>query len=175
MFWDLNFTHKMLSRITTKTLLIFLLASSVAALIAAYISQFGFDLQPCILCLYQRKPFFATIALSALALVFFKSDLAKKIALFCCIIFLTINVAIAAYHTGVEKKIFKGPTTCSSENLNDIENLEDLKTALSHTKAIRCDQPSFVFLDLSMATWNLIYCAILVLITAFFLRIGYRK
>lgn len=145
--------------------LIFLLTSSILALIFAYISQFGFDLQPCILCLYQRKPFFAIIALAIIAIVFFKSEQSKKIAFFFCIFFLLINVGIATYHVGVEQKIFQGPTTCSSENLNDLENLDELREALMKTKAIRCDVPSFVFLGLSMAAWNVIFCLGLILIS----------
>ncbi len=142
-----------------------LLTSSIFALIFAYISQFGFDLQPCILCLYQRKPFFAIIALTTIAIVFFKSEKFKKIAFFFCIFFLLINVGIATYHVGVEQKIFQGPTTCSSENLNDLKNLDELRDALMKTKAIRCDVPSFVFLGLSMAAWNVIFCLGLILIS----------
>ncbi len=144
--------------------LIFLLTSSIFALTFAYISQFGFDLQPCILCLYQRKPFFAIIALATIAIVFFKSEKSKKVAFFFCIFLLLINVGIATYHVGVEQKIFQGPTTCSSENLNDLENLDELRDALMKTKAIRCDVPSFVFLGLSMAAWNVIFCLGLILI-----------
>lgn len=141
-----------------KITLLFLLLSSIAALTGAYISQYIFNLQPCILCLYQRKPFFVIIALTSLALFFLKSEKIKKITIYLCALLLLINAAIAIYHAGVEKKIFQGPTTCSSENLNNIDNLEDLKEALSKTKAIRCDEPAFVFLGLSMAGWNVIYC-----------------
>ena len=157
-------------RINTKNLLILLLVSSSCALIGAYISQYFFDLQPCILCLYQRKPFFAIIALTATALVFFKSNRNKNIATILCALLLLINSSIALYHTGVEKKIFKGPTTCSSKNLNDITNIEDLKTALSKIKAVKCDEPSFIFLTLSMASWNVIYCISLFFIILFLYR-----
>jgi disulfide bond formation protein DsbB len=155
----------MLPKITTKALLVLLLLYSSIALIAAYISQFGFDYQPCILCFYQRKPFFAVIALAAIALTFFKSEKSQKIAFFFCIFFLLINFGIASYHVGVEQKIFQGPTTCSSENLEGLDNLEDLKNALLHTKAVRCDTPSFVLLGLSMAAWNALYCLGLVVIS----------
>ncbi len=37
-----------------------ILAASVAALGAAYIAEYAFGLEPCILCLYQRLPFVAT-------------------------------------------------------------------------------------------------------------------
>ncbi len=151
--------------------LLFLLLGSIFALTFAYISQYVFDYQPCILCLYQRKPFFAVIALSLITLTFLKTKQAKKISFFCCIIFLLINCCIAFYHVGVEKKIFRGPTTCSSaENLNEIDNLQDLEKALLKTKAIRCDQPSFVFLSLSMAAWNFIYCLALILLGLTFYR-----
>ena len=96
----------------------------------------------------------------------------KKITFLCCVGFLLINCAISFYHVGVEKKIFQGPTTCSSENLNNIDNLEDLKEALSKTKAIRCDEPSFVFLGLSMAGWNVIYCLGLFFMVVFLSKKG---
>jgi len=157
-------------KITVKIPLLFLVFSSAAALIFAYISQFGFDYQPCILCFYQRKPFFAVIALGALALAFFKSEELKKIAFFFCIFFLLINIGIASYHVGVEQKIFMGPTTCSAQNLEGIDDLESFRTALLATKAIRCDEPSFVLLGLSMAAWNVVYCAALIVFSLFLLK-----
>jgi disulfide bond formation protein DsbB len=156
-----------LKKITNKNLLILLSIASAFALISAYISQYIFDYQPCILCFYQRKPFLAILAACALTLTYFKSEKSKRIALYCCTFFLVINCAIAIYHSGVEKKIFRGPTTCSSENLNKISNLEDLEAALLKTKSVRCDEPSFVFLDLSMANWNVLYCLMLISCIAF--------
>lgn len=142
-----------------KTALIFLATSSIFALVFAYISQFVFGHEPCVLCLYQRQPFFAIIAIVALCLVFFKSSNSKKIALALCVFALTINCAIAFYHVGVEQKIFAGPTTCSSNNnLNEITDLSALEAALAQTKAVRCDQPTFFLLGLSMAAWNFLFC-----------------
>ena len=73
------------------------------------------------------------------------------------------NIGLASYHVGVEQKIFKGPSSCSSNDLNEIEDLEKLKEVLLKTKAIRCDEPQFFFLGLSMAAWNLIYSILLIL------------
>lgn len=159
-----------------KIILITLLFSSLIALIFAYISQYFFDLEPCILCLHQRKPFFAIIAISFLSLFFTKSEKLKRISIYICALLLIINVGIASYHVLVEKKIFKGPTTCSSQNLNEITNLEDLKIALSQTKAIRCDEPAFMFLAISMAGWNLIYSfGLLVIIFYYIINIPRSK
>lgn len=151
-------------------ILFFLLFAAIFALTFAYISQFYFDHQPCVLCLYQRQPFFAIIAISILSLTFFKTEKLKKISVIFCLLFLLINCAIAFYHVGVEEKFFAGPTTCSSENLDQIQNLEELKSAIMTTKAIRCDQPSFVFLGLSMAAWNFIYCLFLFFFGSFLIR-----
>jgi disulfide bond formation protein DsbB len=152
-------------KISSKNLLIFLALAASSALILAYISQYVFDYQPCILCFYQRKPFFAVIAFALIGLVFSKS---QKVAVFLCTFSLLINCAIAFYHVGVEQKIFKGPSTCSSTNLEKITNLEDLKNAFAKTKAVRCDEPSFVFLKLSMAAWNFIYCLFLLGCVSFY-------
>lgn len=140
--------------------LILLFVAASLALIFAYISQYFFNYQPCILCLYQRVPFFAIIGLSAFGLITKKLP---RIILLSCLILLIINLGIAIYHVGVEQKFFVGPTTCSSPNLNDFDDLESLQKAISKTKAIRCDEPQFIFLNLSMAAWNVIYCGFLAL------------
>lgn len=154
-----------------KIILLLLLISSIAALCGAYISQYVFNMQPCILCFYQRKPFFAIIILTSLALIFFKSEKFKKISIYLSALLLLINVGIASYHVGVENKVFRGPTTCSaSQNLNEITDLEELKIAINNTKAIRCDEPAFIFLGISMAGWNVIYSLGLFFIVGFLLR-----
>lgn len=159
-----------MAKLSEKHLLIFLLIASIFALTFAYISQYVFDYQPCILCLYQRKPFFAIIAFTSLALLFSKPKYLKKIIFFLCLTLLAANGAIATYHVGVEKKIFRGPTTCSSADLNKYDNVKDLELAMSQTKAIRCDEPSFFLLGLSMAAWNLIFCFGLFLFSIFLYR-----
>lgn len=134
--------------------------SSFLALLLAYISEFVFNLQPCILCYYQRKPYFAILFI--VALVFWLKKYQKIGAILCAILFL-VNAGIAFYHSGVEQKFFKGPTTCSSQNLNNITDLKEFEMAILSTKAVRCDEPEFYFLNLTMANWNLIYSLVLFL------------
>lgn len=148
-----------------KNLLIFLGLSSFFALLGAYIAEFGFNLQPCILCLYQRKPFFAIIAITILALSIFKTKNYQKLAFFSCGALLFINIVIASYHVGVEQKIFKGPTTCSSsKDLSEITDLKELENALSKASTVKCSEPAFTFLKISMAGWNVVYCLMLLII-----------
>lgn len=70
-----------------------------------------------------------------------------------------INAGIAFYHSGVEFKWFDGPKTCATQNLENISDLEQLRQTILSTKAIRCDEPQFYFLKLTMANWNFLYSA----------------
>ena len=143
--------------------LVILLLASTFALVFAYVLQFVFDYQPCILCLYQRLPFFAIIALSAVGLALFNSNKFVKVVALCCVFLLTINIGISLYHVAVEQKFIEGPTVCeSSSSLNTASSVDDLKTELLKTKSVRCDEPQISFLELSMAAWNAIYCILLV-------------
>ena len=51
------FCEKILSMLMAAQLL---LAASLAALLFALVMQFGFGLEPCLLCLWQRVPFGVT-------------------------------------------------------------------------------------------------------------------
>jgi len=151
-------------KINNKLILIFLFLTSFIALLAAYISQYFFHLQPCVLCIYQRIPFFLVIFITLFALIKNQDNWQKniiKISLF----LLLINALLATYHVGVEQGIFIFDE-CSdlSSNLN---NLNDLKDYLFQAKAIRCDEPQFTLFKISMAGWNIIYCLGIIFITIF--------
>jgi disulfide bond formation protein DsbB len=144
-------------KISHRGIIILLLLSSALALAMAYISQYIFGLQPCQLCFWQRKPFFAIIVLSSLFLTTSALKKYQTLAIKISILLLLVNAAIAFYHSGVEQKWFKGLDSCSSIS-SQPNNLEELKLALEKTKAVRCDEVQFVFLKLSMASWNMLYC-----------------
>lgn len=156
-------------KFTYQNLLIFIFLSSVFALILAYISQYAFGLKPCILCLYQRKPFFAAIIISLVFLLVTKLRKYQKSASIIAILLIIFNIFLASYHVGVEKKIFAGPTTCSNSEVvpND---LEALKAMIEKAATIKCDQPAFVFANISMAGWNAIYCLFLVIISLYLFK-----
>ena len=151
-------------------ILVFFLLAAICALTSAYIAQYFFDLQPCVLCLYQRWPFFIIIALTAFSLIL-KNQKLQQAVFFICLAALLVNVGIASYQVGVEQKILRGPDSCSANlHLNEINDLEQLREVLMRTKAVRCDEPQFFFLKLSMAAWNVIYCLFLAIAAMFFYR-----
>ena len=152
--------NTIVKKFNTQNILILLLVSCIFALALAYISQYFFDLKPCQLCLWQRKPFFAIIILTSLFLSIPQLKKHQDWGVKIVILLLLFNSAIAFYHFGVEKKWFRGLDSCAVLASN-IDSIEKLKLELESTKAVRCDQPQFMFLGLSIAGWNVIYCLIL--------------
>ncbi len=156
-------------KLTPQNLLFFLFFAATFALALAYISQYVFGLQPCQLCFWQRKPFWTIIILASLFLTIPHLKKYQSWGIRIAVLLLLINAGIAFYHTGVEQKWFKGLDSCST-NVVQNDNLEDLKMALEQTKAVRCDKPQFMFLGLSMASWNMIYCLGLAIVVIIFIR-----
>ncbi len=151
-------------KIKFNQILFFLIFTSFIALFFAYFSEYYMGLKPCKLCLYQRLPFFAIIFIS-LAAIFFN---AKKYISLIVISLLLLNAGIAIYHVGVENKIFKISQGCVSA-LDD-SSLEALKQSLLENSLMRCDEPQFFFLGLSMAALNALYSMIIAIMAAFFIR-----
>jgi disulfide bond formation protein DsbB len=148
-------------KVDDKLVILFLFLTSLCALLGAYIGQYGFDLQPCVLCIYQRVPFFSVIFISLIAL-FIKTDPKwQKIAIKLSIIVIFSNSILALYHVGVEQKIFIF-NECA-DFAGKIANIEDLKDYLFQAKAVRCDEPQFYLFNITMAGWNVIYCLGIVL------------
>lgn len=133
---------------------------AVIALTAALISQYGFDMHPCHLCLWQRIPYAVVIMLAALGIIATKKMGAKygafNIAL-CGIAFL-INSGIAFYHVGVEQKWWG-----SSCALPDLSNMspEQMMETIKNAPAVSCGDIQFELFGVSMAGYNVILCSIL--------------
>ncbi|MFT7087160.1 MAG: disulfide bond formation protein DsbB [Rickettsiales bacterium] len=159
----------MFKKVTSRHLLIFLFLASVSALLGAYVSQYFFNLQPCELCLWQRKPFFVVIAISAIFLFIPFLRKYQNFAVKMGIMLLLVNAAIAFYHAGVEKKYFKGLSSCSG-SAQIPTNLNELIISLAKAPIVSCGDPQFIFLNISMAGWNFIYCALLAIFIYLFSR-----
>ena len=148
---------------------IFLALISAAALAFAYTSEHVFGLLPCILCVYQRIPYFVVIALSLLSLVFKGKIRMALVAL--CAITLLVGAGIAGFHVGVEHGKFHLENGC--EDTNPVPTtLEELRNQLIGKPAAPCDKPQFIFLGISMAGWNFFFSA---LIGAYTLLLVWRK
>jgi len=137
--------------------------ASVVILSAAYISQYGFGLKPCILCLYQRVPYAVNIALGVLAfLASFRYPRLTKLLIALAASSFLVGAAIAGFHVGVEQNWWKGLPSCGGDIVPQHVSIEELRNAMEHQAIVRCDQPAFVFLGISMAGYNFLISLALV-------------
>ena len=122
---------------------------SFALLAGAYIFQFlGYP--PCTMCYWQRWPHFAAIAIGIIAYVL----PARVLAYLGALAALTTS-AIGLYHTGVERDWWEGPSSCTGGGLGNLSGADLLST--EGPRLVMCDQVSWEFLTLSMASWNALF------------------
>lgn len=126
-------------------------AGSFTLLAGAYLFQ-AMGYPPCQMCYWQRWPHMAAIAIGVLA--YFVP--ARLLALAGALAAMTTSV-IGAYHTGVEKKWWEGPSSCTGDGLGGLSGADLL--SVDGDKLIMCDQVSWEFLTLSMASWNALCAA----------------
>lgn len=154
----------------TRTLLILMAAAgSAAALAGAFAFQYIGGLAPCHLCLLQRYPHAVAVVIGSLALLIPTTWLARLLPLAGAAAALT-TAGLGAYHTGVERHWWQGPTTCTSGSIANI-SAKDLLAQIQAAPVVKCDVVAWQMFSLSMASWNML--ASLVLVAVWLL--AYRK
>jgi disulfide bond formation protein DsbB len=124
---------------------------SAAILLGALGFQFIGGLIPCPLCIYQRWPHVIGIVLAALALTVLVRQ-ARPLALLGALALL-VGAGIAFYHTGIEQEWWRGPDTCTSDDISGLTP-EQLMEQIMRAPLVRCDEIVWDFLGLTMAAWN---------------------
>ena len=127
-------------------------AFSIGALASALTAQYFFHFEPCLLCVWQRVPYFVILLLGIAGLVqiqdYCKLAAITKLIIFC----FAIGAALAFYHVGVEQHWWKS-TGCQA---TIAQTIEELRAQLYAKKITPCDQAAWQFAGLSMAAWNAI-------------------
>lgn len=131
-------------------------AGSAALLLGALAFQYIVGLAPCHLCILQRWPHVAAIVIGVIALITGWRPLALIGAAAAA-----TSAAIGIYHTGVERGIFEGPTSCTSGAPGKMSS-DQLFDQIMTAPLIRCDEVAWQFLGLSMASWNAVLSLVLV-------------
>lgn len=136
-------------------LLVLLLA--VAAPAAALISQYGFGLHPCTLCLWQRWPYAAAGLLALAALVPGLAPVRPLLLAGAALAFASSG-GIGVFHVGVEQHWWEGLSSCSAE-VGGAQTLEQLRAQILAAPVVRCDEIAWSLFGISMAGWNALYAA----------------
>ena len=142
--------------------LIGMMGVSVCALAGAYIAQYGFGLEPCALCLYQRIPFMVVIGVALASFTFYKlGPFIPCWAIAICALAFVTNALIAGHHSGVEQGWWESILNqCGGNTGNTSLSQADLLARIMTAPVIRCDEVPWVdpVFGLSMAAYNTILC-----------------
>lgn len=125
------------------TLILLAAGGSAALLAGAFLFQ-ALGYPPCAMCHWQRWPHMAAVAFGVLALVFGGRALAWLGAAA-----VATTSGLGLYHTGVERDWWEGPASCTGTG-----GLSGDLLALDGPRLVMCDQVSWAFAGLSMASWN---------------------
>lgn len=158
--------HRRNNRATLPALV---LLGALAALVAAYTAQYGFGLQPCILCLYQRIPFGMAALLALLTLLLGGAQRGPLMLL--AGLALLANTGLAVFHTGVELHWWAGTEACAGGAAATAGmTMEQLQQALAQPAQPRCDQPPWSFHGITMANLNIPFSLALALLALWGMR-----
>ena len=124
------------------------MAGSAALFLSALGFQYLADLAPCKMCYWQRYPH-VTAILCGFGFFIMKHPLALWLGAASALATATIGM----YHAGVERGVWQGPTSCTSQSIDGL-NTEELLAQIMAAPMVRCDDIAWELLGLSMAGWN---------------------
>lgn len=138
-----------------------ILAAAVAAIGGAWAYE-SYGYLPCELCYKERIPYYAAFALAPLAAFAAHNGgarLARAAFLLMALLFAG-DAILSIYHSGVEWKIFAGPSDCSGP-LSTASSVNEFMKQLQSVKVVRCDEPNLWIFGLTLANWNVAISAAL--------------
>lgn len=152
-----------------------LLALTGAAILGVvYTAQYGFGCEPCILCRYQRGPYYALLILGLLgAGLYGVKPRLTRAALWLCVAAILTGLGISGYHVGVESGWWMGPKACAG-GLPNTDDIEELRKFITGRPVVDCTVP-MCKVGLSMTAWNFLLSLTLLGFTAAMICRGRKK
>ncbi|WP_171234329.1 disulfide bond formation protein B [Ruegeria sp. HKCCA6837] len=132
---------------------------SATLLLAAFGFQHLGGLAPCKMCIWQRYPHAVAIAIGAVALALPRFSILPLLGAVAA----ATTAAIGVFHAGVEQGWWEGPSSCTSGDISGLST-DDLFDQIMNAPLVRCDDIPWEMFGISMAGWNAIASAVLMLI-----------
>ena len=130
---------------------------NILVILSALFIEFFLKVKPCILCIYQRYPYYIIALLSLI--YFLKKDL--KIFLILLIILTSLaSIILSTYHVGIETGLIEETTSCKTSLNNNLSKDAILKQ-LESNLASSCKEVNFKLFGFSLASINIILSLIL--------------
>jgi len=133
---------------TRKNLILIAAGGSLMMLLGAFGFEYLGNMPPCKLCIWQRWPHALAVAAGLLAFVM-RGRLWPLVGMLGAL----ATSLLGFYHTGVERKWWEGPASCTSSGTGGM-SAEDLLEQIMAAPLVRCDEVPWEMFSLSMATWN---------------------
>ncbi len=153
-----------MSRSTDFRICLMIAAVGLGALAFAFVLQYGFGVEPCVLCTYQRVPFAVAAGFGLFgAAMPLPPSRRRTVALIVGVVF-AAGAALAFYHVGVEHGWWGGTVACTGEDISRPMTLADIDAALATKPQARCDDVPWTLFGFSLSELNLAGSAALALI-----------
>ena len=151
--------------------------TGAAAILGAWIFQYGMGLKPCPLCLEQRYAYYFAVPLAVMVAIGDQAGASRKVllgALVAIAVGMLWNTALGVYHSGIEWKLWAGPQECSGSG-SGLDTARGLAEQLQSVNVVRCDEAPWRFLGLSLAGYNALISLLLALVAAWAVAAEWRK
>ena len=136
---------------TPSLMLAALLAAGIGSLAVALGAQYLGGLEPCILCQYQRIPYWTVIALALTGLLIPAAD-KRGIFLMAATVF-AAAAALAFYHVGVEQHWWISVAQCEA-GPNQTSNFEAFRSIALNPLAKPCNEVDWTLFGYSITVYN---------------------
>ena len=132
-----------------------------ASVLFSFFLEFFLNLIPCKLCLYQR--YLWLFLLLACIINLKQSSKSRYIEIIITITLCSI-ITLSFYHSGVEFGFFNNIISCTSENNETVNSIEELDFLIRNTKNMDCAFPKFKIFNLSLSNLSFLFSTSLLLL-----------
>ena len=131
-----------------------------ASVLFSFFLEFFLNLIPCKLCLYQR---YLWLFLLSACIINLKQSSKSRYIETIIIITLCAIITLSFYHSGIEFGFFNNIISCTSENNETVNSMEELDFLIRNTKNMDCAFPKFKIFNLSLSNLSFLFSTSLLL------------
>ena len=131
-----------------------------ASVLFSFFLEFFLNLIPCKLCLYQR---YLWLFLLLACIINLKQSSKSRYIEMIITITLCAIMTLSFYHSGIEFGFFNNIISCTSENNETVNSIEELDFLIRNTKNMDCAFPKFKIFNLSLSNLSFLFSTSLLL------------
>ena len=131
-----------------------------ASVLFSFFLEFFLNLIPCKLCLYQR---YLWLFLLLACIINLKQSSKSRYIEIIITITLCAIITLSFYHSGIEFGFFNNIISCTSENNETVNSIEELDFLIRNTKNMDCAFPKFRIFNLSLSNLSFLFSTSLLL------------